>query len=49
MYGVHLGAPYTSGYSEARGVGWPEAGLKGTCEPTDVGAGNPMQVLWKSS
>ena len=32
---------------EARGLEFPEAGVRGNYKPPDFGAGNQTQVLWK--
>jgi hypothetical protein len=34
---------------ETRDVRSPEAGITGDYEPSDVGPGNRVQILWKSS
>lgn len=33
---------------EVRRVRYPGAGVNDSCESPDVGAGSPVQVLWKS-
>lgn len=33
---------------ETGGTESPGAGVSGTCEPFDIGAGNPTPVFWKN-